>query len=1140
MTLPPIIVCDDKAFTDLYDEYVVKVRDANTPDSFTSARKKLESRYACLGIDCDMVGEAVFTLPGGACVDAEMDIHGYGVASQELREVATVDLDVRTIGTLVEMNANQAADDIYHYGRFSRIGLQGGYYPLQKYATGQSHPSNTVATAFSNHFSQLTHPSDNIVDDTIMGKGAFAVENPRLRRIIAEASMVTILLHIYALDSMYEAIDDCDVAAWDRATASLTGWAEGTENARGLLFFSIGRFLCSRTASCEVANSDHGEDSKVNKLIMLSLKIGRDTIEAGVCSEAKDEISKIETLILTEIVDATAYFAQQVAQNPSNDDNKADLYGLAWALIPLIKDTDAEQTIRTNVGLSVNTLSQAMVEQVLSALKTVVSEANISCTLLDTAICDAESLIPQTGISDTDSAVNVGETSQSLLSYTPSTNVQSIIQLTVDIENIQKESDKDASYKIYDKDDAVSLKHISTNQSLRTYIRNTNPLYSLYMYALWKSADGGTADGGDKEFDNKPVEFFANSIVEDEYNKPSGYNPQLTGETMRVAIMWMATVQSIYEAVEFCSSLTAEKYPDLVNPIDKAAAFWIGNQQDTESVDGGSLYAWTKRMHKLFETPSFDANVQILKNLSTLKLDLDFCLEETKLDDEKEKILQGMWSVAKSTITAMTVPLMQNLLYSVAVAAGKATLPGPDQTTIADSMILFALITLPQLMVCDEAGFKHLYQRTISESLQFDSSFLSDTVTTIQKNYACLEISCAQVGKAPFMFGDWPACQDLTEFSIVGYEGVSSQTMDVAKVDIDIRTIGMLIEIGALDAAANVYKYGGVFKDAYRGFSSIQSLSSSPAQSAKGNELKGLYSDFDPVAHEIVLEAFDEESSIFQDISAYERKVMAEASMVSITLHIYAIDSLFWADELCDSNGSDAVKAWDTAAAALVGWTEGSKDGGSSDNGVLFYNIAQYLCKAAGTCNMANDSELNRSLIGLLEEGKQQLLSKDCVGAYTQAMEVEKLLQTVLVDTVAFFARQIVDDKLDTESAVEGYIFAEALMPIFNTVDPVASSVISQNLGAFPNDNLMKDGVTAVFVALRSFVNREAIDCALLTTPICQYNANTNTNTPPVADNDGFLPDTDPEDDASPTDDQNNESGLLGGAYMPSSNVNTM
>ena len=1113
------------------------MKDDTTPDSLTAARKKLESRYTCLGINCNMVGEAVFTLPGGACVDPELDIHGYVVANQELREVATVDLDVRTIGTLVEMNADEAANDIYHWGRFSRTGLQGGYYPLQKYATGQSHPSNAVATAFSNHFAQLTHPSDNIVDNAIMGKGAFTSEKPRVRRIIAEAAMVTILLHIYALDSMYEAIDDCDVNTWDKAAASLTGWAEGTANAKGLLFLSIGRFLCSRTASCEVSNSDHGEDSKVNKLIMLSLKIGRDSIEAAMCDEAKQEVSKIETLILTELVDATAYFAQQVVQNPSDDDSKADLYGVAWALIPLIKDSTAEQTIRTNVGLEVNNLSQPMVDQVLSALKTFVSEANISCTLLDTAICDAESLVPQTGLSGINSAADAGVSSQSLLSYTPSTNVESIIQLTVDIESIQKQSDKDASYKIYDKDDAVSLKHVSTDQYFSSWIRKGNPLYSLYMFSLWKSPNGGTADGGDKEFNGKPVEFFGNSIVEDEFNKPSGYNPQLTGETMRVVVMWMATVQSIYEGVEFCSDMTSADYPTRVNPIDKAAAFWIGNQQDTQSTDGGSLYAWAKRMHQLFGTPVFDANDEILKNLDKLKNGLDLCLGEPKLDGEKEEILQSMWSVAKSTTTAMTVPLMQNLLHSLAIKAGKATSPGQDQVTINDSMILFALVTLPQLMVCDEAGFKDLYKSTILESSSFGSNLLSDTVAALQKNYACLEITCAQIGQAGFMVGDWPTCQDLSMFSIAGYDEVSLQTIDVAKVDIDVRAIGMLLEIEAYDAAANVFKYGGVYKDAIQGFSSIQSFASSPAQSDKGKELKELYKD--AVANKIVLEAFDEESSTFKDLSNFQRRIMTEASIVAITLHIYALDSLFRADELCDTNGSGAVKSWDTAVAALVGWTEGSEDGGSSDNGVLFYNIAQYLCKKAGKCNMADDSEVNRSLISRLQEGKQQLLSKDCVGAYTQAMEIEKLLQTVLVDTVAFFAKQIVDDKLDTESVVEGYIFAEALTPIFDTLDQAASSVIRQNLGSFPNDNLMKDGMTAVYVALRSFVNRQAIDCALLTTPICQYTANTNT-APVIADNNGFLPGTGTNEDISPPDNQNDANSLLGGAYTPTSNVDAM
>lgn len=1136
MTLPQIIVCDDKAFSDLYDAYVVNVKNEVDSDALLSAKKQLESRYTCLGIDCSMVGNASF-LSGDVCKDSELNIHGYIGSSQELNEVATVDLDVRTIGTLVEMNADTAAHDIYHWGRFSKSGLDGGYYPLQKYATGTAHPSNTVAAAFVSHFGQ-THPSDNIVDNAINGTGAFQSELSSTRRVIAEASMVTVLLHIYAIDSMYEAIDKCSTEPWDRAVAALTGWAEGTDNAKGLLFMSIGRYLCSRAATCEVANAaspDHGQDAKVNKLIMLEFKSGRDAINEGLCAEATGHITKIETLILTELVDATAYFAQQVVENPSNSDNQADLYAIAWALIPLIKDTNAQQTIRNNVGLSVNNLSQQMVDQVLAALKTVVTEANIDCKLLDSAICGTESLTPQTG-SDVSSALDSGDSSQSLLSYAPSTNVDSIIQLTSDIESIQQQSNKDASYKIYDKDGAVSLKQIATNQYFSSSSRKHNPLYSQYMYSLWKSADGGNAVGNsqDKEFDDEPVEFFGNSIVEDEYNKPSGYDPELTSETMRVVIMWMATVQSIYEGVQFCSETTVTSNLDRVNPIDKAAALWVGNAPFILTTFGGSLVAWTNRMHDQFGAPSFNANNQILDNLSQLKSDLDLCLQASTSAEEKEEIIGRMWSVSKDTTTAMSVPLVQNLLYSLAIEANKDTIPG---ALGEDTLIVYSLMTLPQLYVCDEDGFKRLYKNIISEKASLDSNLVKDAVSTLQNNYACLGISCDQVGnlKSPeLLLQGSPSCQESTQLKIAGYDGISAQTMKVAQVDIDIRSIGMLLEIESYDAAASVYKYGGIFKDSDQGFNSIQSLASSPAKSSKGADLREQYSA--TAATQILDEALNENSFMMKDATSIQRKVLAEATLVAITLHIYAIDSLFKAVELCDVDASTAATSWDNGVAALVGWMEGPEDGGSSNNGVLFYNIAQFLCDEADKCNMNNDSEVNRLMIRRLKEGKQHLNSRECVAADTSAIEVEKLLQTVLADTNAYFAEQIAADKLNTEALAEGYIFAKALAPIMQSVDADASTVILQNLGDFPTVDPMKDGIATVLAALNSFVTKEGIDCKLLTTPICFNAANT---VPIEPDNNGFLPGTGTNVN-SPSENQNVASGLLGNAYTNTTNVDHM
>jgi hypothetical protein len=181
-------------------------------------------------------------------------------------------------------------------------------------------------------------------------------------------------------------------------------------------------------------------------------------------------------------------------------------------------------------------------------------------------------------------------------------------------------------------------------------------------------------------------------------------------------------------------------------------------------------------------------------------------------------------------------------------------------------------------------------------------------------------------------------------------------------------------------------------------------------------------------------------------------------------------------------------------------------------------------------------------LISRLNEGKQHLLSKDCVYAETQAIEVEKLLQAVLADITAYFAESIVEDELDSESLIEGYIFAQALAPIIQPVDAGASSVIRQNLGSFPNENPMKDGLSAVLAALNSFVTKEGIDCTLITTQICQNGDIANPDG--VADNNGYLPGTGNWQGNSGNAYAENQNGasrpLLGGAYQPSSNIDHM
>ena len=72
-----------------------------------------------------------------------------------------------------------------------------------------------------------------------------------------------------------------------------------------------------------------------------------------------------------------------------------------------------------------------------------------------------------------------------------------------------------------------------------------------------------------------------------------------------------------------------------------------------------------------------------------------------------------------------------------------------------------------------------------------------------------------------------------------------------------------------------------------------------------------------------------------------QQRIVAEASIVAIVLHVHAIDSMYKSINFCvDSNPNSAW--WDAGGALLVGWPEGKSDGGSNSIGYLLYNVAQF------------------------------------------------------------------------------------------------------------------------------------------------------------------------------------------------------
>lgn len=307
-------------------------------DDIFSDLNTLYSRLLCLGIQCDWIGQSKLIMENEGlnaltCFDPTTNFNGYtGSNPNQLLERMKVDLDVRTIGTLIEMEAPTAAYDVYHWGRFVKdittstmgdVGMTTGkYYSLQDTATHDFHPDNKVGQAFDTYFGNSKY-EDLHEYRAMMGLGEFKDATPTQRRIITEASLVAITLHSYALTNMYTALEECEEniddstqeSPWDIAVASISGWAEETEDAdEGFLFMEIARFLCGEANKCNVSTND----SEINMKLMAAFDNGEGKLSKDPetlmrdCGGAKSTIEEIEKLLQAILVDVTAYFAERM------------------------------------------------------------------------------------------------------------------------------------------------------------------------------------------------------------------------------------------------------------------------------------------------------------------------------------------------------------------------------------------------------------------------------------------------------------------------------------------------------------------------------------------------------------------------------------------------------------------------------------------------------------------------------------------------------------------------------------------------------------------------------------------------------------------------------------------------------------
>ena len=265
-------------------------------------------------------------------------------------------------------------------------------------------------------------------------------------------------------------------------------------------------------------------------------------------------------------------------------------------------------------------------------------------------------------------------------------------ELTDLIDAIQNETSQEKGNTFYievlrEKISLESLLNKVESNNVQIYLNpETNPLYNVYMYALYRSPNGS---GYEREntrdmmkFLNEDVDNYGHTIIQDELKKQSGYDRSLTTETIRVTSVWMSAIQSLYDAVKVCEQgggLEVLEAPEFVNPVDAAAAFWFGSLDDENDTTGGSLYAWASRARDNFvfqsDLTGFDANKDIITDMNTMQATLNDCMDASKTPDEETRnvFAKDMRELADGMGRKMTVPMVQNFIHYGTLKATSAS-----------------------------------------------------------------------------------------------------------------------------------------------------------------------------------------------------------------------------------------------------------------------------------------------------------------------------------------------------------------------------------------------------------------------------------------------------------------------------------
>ena len=1075
--IPQAVSCNEGSYSNLKDAlFEGYVRDTTVDDDL---KEELGQVLSCLRFTCQDLGDVAYAneylkaLVDDLCFriegfGGETPLLGGYQLSNNVNGLDRIDLDIHQMDLFMRVKAYDLATDVYEYGRNSYWGV-GASNTLKEFVDAMPDlETEDMFQLYRAYFSTPQYAQQNIIE--ALGKGGDGRFSGASRRQLSEVVLRTfqvMVSYMHVVGRLRQALSICEAsktgqAEVDEAVALFVGSMEGraaggdsTKN--GKMMFALAKEVCKTFDRCE----SHG-DATSNEFLMFAFDDMKQYFDSGECDRARSVLEgSILPMLKVPLIQGTLYFAFQNSGLSAQSDEASLASGdiLAGSIVPLVNQVNKTSASIIVENMEYNRAMQPVpsgLEAVFRAFGTAVRGMDVDCDNIGTlgghSTCTGsvdEAPLPQT-------PTNLGDDL-----YVTTTYVQDRANIAIDIKDMQDliasgtEDQAELIYEegrnsvVYDQNGKRlglrSLAGFSTNAD------GSNPLYTMAVYAL--------ADENGKYL-GKDAWRYADTIVKEALADKS----PVAAEAAVALNVWMELAKELHDTVTRCKEREI-KDEDGVHSIDEAAAYWIGDGQTAGDENGHLLYALAEKMGKHF---GLDESGQSRTNVNILRLFHQAAIE-----------LSLPNACSESPTTAKRVRHIIEKITSQMIAVNIQALVHSLRTDDRDRVRVYTHAVVPLTVSCSLDTYTFLQEKLIDAPYKAED--VETIIQTIYSTLQCFGLQCDDIGMHELEMER--SCRDPRPLtSLAGYTP-NVDVREYADIDLDILEMSILMEMGAYDAALDLYSYG---KHAATGFDenraalSLHQLASSSGRSVVPQfDAFRRYFNGDEKYADTLIQSLYTEGELYGN--ERQRRLVWRGICRYMIMYMASLQALNEAVESCQDNADDtrsAMQYWDIGAAFMIGYLEGEGDRGSGE-GLLFWGLANEKCAEFGTCSeqIPGSSIINDQIATLLYAGRGAILAKNCGEVRKSAREIQPLLTTSLIQgglssTSKLSRRNVVDKDL---VQAEAYTFALSVLPLIADVDRDSANVISGKLKI--DGTTMQTGFDQVVRAFSRPLDMIGVDC---------------------------------------------------------------